>query len=161
MTPDVFGEDIKFINNEPAASNDTGRFAPYWAKEASGKVIFEALTNSEIINTELDDLGIPDNEWFACSIRTKQACTLNPYLDTVGSEELLMTSITVPLIEDSKVIGTIGIDLSLASLQPLIMSTDQDFVDGHGEIILVSQDGVVAGHDQIPPSTPVINSGVG
>jgi len=148
LKPDFIGNDVDFIDDESTASNDTGRFDPYWSRGDDGELLLEVVPNADIIETKIDQSGFPDNEWFNCSLRTKKPCILNPYLDRVGTTKILMTSVTVPLFDGSEVIGSLGIDLSLASLQPLIKGADNDFVDGLGEILLVSQDGIIAAHDQ-------------
>ncbi len=146
--PNVFaGNDASFVNNHDLASNDIGRFAPYWAKNEDGSIEFETMVEEDIGDTTLDDNGIAYNEWYTCSVRTKAACTLNPYIDWVGEQEMLMTSITVPVLAGGQVIAMVGIDVSLQALQPAIEKADKHFVDGKGHVVLFSPKGIIAAYD--------------
>ena len=149
MERDAFGDaDSLYINRDDLASNSVGRFVPYWARDNSGAIELEVMTEEDIADTTPEAFGLATNEWYACPIRTGKPCVLNPYLDYVGSEELLMTSVTMPLLVNGKPVGMLGIDLSLQSLQPLIEAVDKSFVDGQGQVLLLSQDGMVVAYDQ-------------
>ncbi|MCW8327999.1 methyl-accepting chemotaxis protein [Photobacterium sp. SDRW27] len=144
------GEDAKFIGAEELAANSIGRFAPYWARNSDGSVELEVLLEEDLHDTELDDNQLPNNEWYACSMRTQRACVLNPYLDTVDGEEMLMTSLTLPLIENGQVIGMLGIDFSLAGIQTMVSQADHRIFNGSGEVMLLSHQGFIVGYDARP-----------
>ncbi|WP_185826843.1 methyl-accepting chemotaxis protein [Shewanella canadensis] len=145
MSPDTLGADSAFIENVTVASNGAGRFAPYWAR-VDGQIELEVMLEEDITNTQLDKLGLPDNEWVTCAIERASPCLLDPYLDKVGGKPVLMTSITVPLIADGKTLGMLGLDVSLSSLQPIIETADKRLLNGSGEVVLSSQRGVVAAY---------------
>ncbi|WP_299792256.1 methyl-accepting chemotaxis protein [uncultured Shewanella sp.] len=147
MNPDTIGTDSSFIGDGVTASNSVGRFAPYWVR-SGGQIEQEILLEEDIINTLPDKLGLPDNEWVTCAIKRARPCLLDPYLDNVAGKQVLMTSITAPLIVDGKVLGMLGLDVSLASLQPIIEAADKRLVNGEGELVLVSHMGVIAAHDK-------------
>ncbi|WP_064609466.1 methyl-accepting chemotaxis protein [Photobacterium sp. J15] len=145
------GEDAKFVYAEELAGTSIGRFAPYWARNSDGSVELEVLLEEDLYDTELDDNQMPMNEWYACSMRNNgQACVLNPYLDTVDGEEMLMTSLTLPLKENGRLIGMLGIDFSLADIQSMINQADRRIFDGDGEVILLSHGGLIVGYDAKP-----------
>ncbi|MGL5775947.1 MAG: methyl-accepting chemotaxis protein, partial [Aeromonas veronii] len=75
-------------------------------------------------------------------------CLLEPYLDDVGDQKVLMTSVTVPLLEQETLLGMVGVDISLTILQSLVSTMDKALYDGKGKILLVSHDGRVAGADE-------------
>ncbi|PSW06144.1 methyl-accepting chemotaxis protein [Photobacterium lipolyticum] len=142
------GNDAEYIDSASLGSNDIGRFARYWAREPDGTITPEAILEKEISNMTPDQNGIQSNEWYACSIRTQESCLLEPYLNPVGDTEQLMTSLTLPLKEDNKVKGMLGIDLSLTGLQKLVTHMDSELFDGQGEVLLVSRSGLIAGTDR-------------
>ncbi|SDJ52026.1 methyl-accepting chemotaxis sensory transducer with Cache sensor [Ferrimonas sediminum] len=148
MNPDALdGSDAPFIGQSETASNEAGRFAPYWYRADGGELQLQIVDEAAIHNRQLNKQGVPENEWFDCPARTGELCVLNPYVDEVGAGGNLITSVTLPLKADGKVIGVMGIDLSLATLQPLIESVDAEFVDGSGEVALISQDGFIVACD--------------
>lgn len=140
--------DVYYVDSEEAASNEAGRFAPYWARSSDGSVELEVLLEEDINDTELDESNTPINEWYACSIRNRNACVLNPYLDTVGDEEILMTSLTLPIQSKGQLIGMLGVDFGLNKIQTLITQADQNMFSGHGQVLLLSHGGYVVGYDE-------------
>jgi methyl-accepting chemotaxis protein len=139
--------DVYYVDSEEAASNEAGRFAPYWARSSDGSVELEVLLEEDINDTELDESNTPINEWYACSIRNRNACVLNPYLDTVGDEEILMTSLTLPIQSKGQLVGMLGVDFGLNKIQTLITQADQNMFSGHGQVLLLSHGGYVVGYD--------------
>src|SRR5471032_2787091 len=69
--------------------------------------------------TTLSLSGTPYNSWYTCPRDNKRTCLLDPYSDTVGGKEVLMTTISVPLLVDGKAIGVVGVDIALDALPPL------------------------------------------
>ncbi|WP_108649935.1 methyl-accepting chemotaxis protein [Dongshaea marina] len=140
-------DDHSFVDKEELGSNEQGRFAVYWARDPAEGIVSEVLVEEDLSDTELDENGIPANAWYQCAIDKRGVCILEPYLDDVGDQELLMTSITLPLIEQGEVIGMLGVDIALATLQQFIDKADQQLFSGQGQVILFSHKGIVAAWD--------------
>jgi methyl-accepting chemotaxis protein len=150
------GEDANYQGSTDLGSNDKGRFSSYWA-HVGDKVSLEVMNEATLNDASPDESGTPKNEWYRCSLRDKALCLLEPYLDEVGSEEVLMTSVTTPLLEEGKLLGMVGMDISLAKLQALVAEMDQTLYQGQGRILLLSHGGRVAGaagFDIIPGKAP-------
>jgi methyl-accepting chemotaxis protein len=77
-------------------------------------------------------------------------CVVEPYAVEVEGHNTLMSSISLPLIEDGKILGVIGIDIILTSLQKLTETLGADLYQGQGEISIVSASGLLAGHSASP-----------
>ncbi|MFQ2266006.1 methyl-accepting chemotaxis protein [Aeromonas hydrophila] len=140
------GEDSNYHGSSALGSNDQGRFSTYWAR-VDGKIEPEVQNESVLADESPTAAGGVENEWYRCSIRSKVLCLLEPYLDDVGSQKVLMTSVTVPLLEQEKLLGMVGVDISLAALQSLVKEMDQELYEGQGKVLLVSSQGRVAGVD--------------
>lgn len=95
------GRDKEFIDKP--GHDKTGRYIPYFNRGA-GDIKLEALT-------DYDKEGAGD--YFLIPKRTKKMAIIEPYLYKVNGQEVLMTSISMPLIENGVVIGVVGIDFSL------------------------------------------------
>ncbi|SDJ52060.1 methyl-accepting chemotaxis sensory transducer with Cache sensor [Ferrimonas sediminum] len=147
-TDTLNGEDSLYADSSRLASNSVGRFTPYWYRGDGGEVELEVIAEEELSDTSLNQYGIAESEWYTCAINSRKACVLDPYLDDVGTTELLMTSVTLPLLDEGQVIGMLGLDISLASLQPMIERVDGQFMEGAGEVALFSQAGLLVAHDQ-------------
>ncbi|MFM5003310.1 methyl-accepting chemotaxis protein [Aeromonas hydrophila] len=140
------GEDSNYHGSSALGSNDQGRFSTYWAR-VDGKIEPEVQNESVLADESPTAAGGVENEWYRCSIRSKALCLLEPYLDDVGSQKVLMTSVTVPLLEQDKLLGMVGVDISLTALQSLVKEMDQELYEGQGKVLLVSSQGRVAGVD--------------
>ncbi|MEJ6113092.1 methyl-accepting chemotaxis protein [Aeromonas salmonicida] len=140
------GEDSNYHGSSELGANDKGRFSTYWAR-VDGKIEAEVQDESVLADESPTAAGGVENDWYRCSIRSKALCLLEPYLDDVGSQKVLMTSVTVPLLEQETLLGMVGVDISLATLQSLVKEMDQALYDGQGKVLLVSHEGRAAGVD--------------
>ena len=147
--PDALdAEDANYVGSTNLGANDSGRAALYWTRNAKGELTLETIAEKELKDTSLDANGIPSTEWFQCSQRHKQSCLLDPYVDESRTPPELMTSVTFPILEQDELKGIVGLDIELAHLQDLVKTMDQRMFDGAGEVLLVSQHGVIAGSTQ-------------
>lgn len=91
------GEDDNYQGSTALGANDKGRFSSYWAR-VDGKVTLEVMDEALLANDKPSGHGGLENDWYSCSIRSKALCLLDPYVDEVGSRQVLMTSVTAPLL---------------------------------------------------------------
>ncbi len=147
--PDALdAEDANYVGSTNLGANDSGRAALYWSRNAKGELALETIPEKELKDTTLDANGIAQTEWLQCSQRNKQSCLLDPYVDETTAPPLLMTSVTFPLLEGDKLLGIAGLDIELGHLQELVNTMDQRMFDGAGDVLLVSQHGIIAGSTQ-------------
>jgi methyl-accepting chemotaxis protein len=141
------GNDASFVGRTDLGSNESGRFSAYWAQN-NGQ--FTPLAPSEELIKDptvmLD--GTPFSTWFNCPHETGKPCLLNPYFDDASGEKMLITTLTFPLKENGQVIGIVGIDISLKSLQQLASNGSQGLFDGQGSISILTHGGLLAGHSK-------------
>jgi methyl-accepting chemotaxis protein len=62
-------------------------------------VNLEVMDEAMLANDKPSGHGGLENDWYSCSIRSKALCLLEPYVDEVGTQQVLMTSVTVPLLD--------------------------------------------------------------
>ena len=139
------GKDSEFVDDAARRSNEVGRFASYWSR-AAGNAENTIMTEEDMTKTTLNLSGTPYNSWYTCPRDSKRTCLLDPYADTVGGKEMLMTSIAVPLMVNGKAIGVVGIDISLDALQAAALNSQRELFDGAGHMLIVSGSGVLAGY---------------
>lgn len=147
--PDALdSEDANYVGSTNLGANDKGRAALYWTRNAKHELVLETIGEKELSDTSIDENGIANTEWLQCSQRAKQTCLLDPYLDEAITPAKLMTSVTVPILSENKLIGIAGLDIELEHLQRLVQSMNQQMFGGAGNVLLVSQHGIVAGTTQ-------------
>ncbi|MBP8189643.1 MAG: methyl-accepting chemotaxis protein, partial [Aeromonas sp.] len=138
------GEDDNYQGSTALGANDKGRFSSYWAR-VDGKVTLEVMDEALLANDKPSEHGGLENDWYSCSIRSRALCLLDPYVDEVGTRQVLMTSVTAPLLDQGTLLGMVGVDISLATLQSLVEEMDKTLYDGQGKVLLLSHEGRVAG----------------
>ncbi|SPO68439.1 methyl-accepting chemotaxis protein [Pseudomonas sp. JV241A] len=137
------GGDSAFANDAKRLSNESGRFASYWSR-AQGQALNTVISDADLNKTEINLSGTPYNVWYTCSRNSARACLLEPYSDTVGGKQMLMTSITMPLLHNGKVIAVAGVDISLDALQAAAAKAQQELFNGAGRLMIVAPSGLLA-----------------
>ncbi len=136
------GKDSEFVNDAARQSNEAGRFATYWSR-AAGSSLNTIMVEEDLTKTTLSVSGTPYNSWYTCPRDNKRTCLLDPYADTVGNKEMLMTTISVPLIIDGKAIGVVGVDIALDALQAAAVDSQRNLFNNAGHMLIVSGSGVL------------------
>jgi len=139
------GKDSEFANDAGHASNEAGRFASYWSR-AGGTGLNTVMVEEDMNKTTLSVSGTPYNSWYTCPRDSKRTCLLDPYADTVGGKLMLMTTISLPLIVDGKVIGVVGVDIALDALQAAAADSQRGLFDGAGHMLIVAGSGILAAY---------------
>jgi methyl-accepting chemotaxis protein len=139
------GKDSEFANDAARQSNEAGRFATYWSR-AGGEALNTIMVEEDMTKTTLNLSGNPYNVWYTCPRDSKRTCLLDPYADTVGGKEVLMTTISVPLLVEGKSIGVVGIDIALDALQAASVDSQRELFNSAGHMLIVSGTGVMAAY---------------
>ncbi|QGW79110.1 HAMP domain-containing protein [Pseudomonas alkylphenolica] len=137
------GDDSAFANDAKHMGNESGRFASYWSR-AQGESLNTVISDTDLNKTDINLSGTPYNVWYTCSRNSARPCLLEPYSDTVGGKQVLMTSITVPLLQNGKVIAIAGVDISLDTLQAAAAKAQQELFNGAGHLLIVAPSGLLA-----------------
>ncbi|NWC95403.1 methyl-accepting chemotaxis protein [Pseudomonas sp. IPO3778] len=143
------GKDSEFVNDAARVSNEKGRFSSYWSR-AGGEGLNTVMVEEDLTKTTLNLSGTPYNIWYTCPRDTKNTCLLDPYEDTVAGKPVLMTTISLPLLVDGKVIGVVGIDLALNALQAATDGAQKELFNGAGILEILSGSGLIAGYSGEP-----------
>ncbi|OIN47063.1 chemotaxis protein [Pseudomonas azotoformans] len=146
MLPDALaGTDADWRGQRAMAGNDSGRFALYWSQSQPGQLVQEVLSEAQIAANTAPPGSEPGNAWYACPQAQRRVCVIEPYTIEVEGRNTLMSSISIPLIVNGKVLGVVGMDISLDTLQKLAANLGQDLYQGDSEVAIVSASGQVAG----------------
>ncbi|WP_449360837.1 hypothetical protein [Alishewanella longhuensis] len=73
-------------------------------------------------------------------------------ISPVDGKEVLLATVSAPVMLNGKLIGAGGIDISAAFIQQLTAETASRLYQGAGSVILLSSSGVIAGHSSKPDS---------
>lgn len=123
------GKDAQFVDRGIEGGNETGRFASY---------VSMTVKSYSMPESELKDDG--SSPWISCPLHKKIACIAEPY----SYEGTLMSTVSLPIIENGKTLGVISVDISLANLQALMEAGSKKIFDGKASVTLISPSGIVA-----------------
>jgi signal transduction histidine kinase/DNA-binding response OmpR family regulator len=138
--PDAFdGNDAQFVNKR--GHDKTGRFIPYWARNANGKGFLEPLVDY--------DLSGP-GDYYQLPKRRKKECVIEPYMYPIQGKEALFTSLVVPFFEHNELgnhqrfAGIVGIDITLDKLEHLVQNIKVSHFQG-AYVTFYSAEGLIIG----------------
>ncbi|PYY72506.1 chemotaxis protein [Pseudomonas jessenii] len=143
MNENLVGQDSEFVDDLSHGSNSTGKLSTTWIREA-GIAKNLAVSNELILTTELSANGVPYNFFFTCPNKTKSSCISEPFIDNSTGVPVLTATISEPVIIGGAVVGVVGTDISLNSLQQIAMDIKKDIYDGAGELSVLSGAGTLA-----------------
>ena len=150
--PQAFdGKDEMFVNKP--GHDSTGRFIPYWSRRPDGSILLEPL-----INFDLEG----DGDWYLIPKRTKKECLTNPYLYPVGDRQVLMVTVSVPILKDGAFEALTTVDFDLSFVNKDVLKFQRSVYDGRCNIELISANKVfvVNTADQSCVGKSVIKSGI-
>ena len=128
------GRDADFVNTN--AHDATGRFVPSIIA-SDGKIVVEPLV-------DYDKPGTGD--YYQLALKSGRDVVLEPYSYNMAGKMTLLTTMSVPVIENGKAVGVVGVDVSLGYITEL-MSAIKPM--GVGQVILVSPGGLIVGHSDV------------
>jgi methyl-accepting chemotaxis protein len=143
------GDDRSFLNRKDVGSIDSGRFSSYWTRRDGA--VYQLQTDEQTMGDTTPMLdGTPFNAWYTCPINTLKPCVLNPYIEELGSQRNLITSITFPMLENDKPVAVFGMDISLQRLQQLATEGARSLFNGRANISIISSGGLLAADSKNP-----------
>jgi len=98
------GRDANYVNTP--GTDSSGRFLSYFSMP-NGRITLEALVDYNI------------DDYYQVSLKTGKEGLIEPYFYPVGGVDVLITSLTVPVIRNGRVIGVAGIDLKLTDIHEI------------------------------------------
>lgn len=119
------GRDNDFIGLKELGSNEAGRFSIYAAQQ-DGRLVLQPTPEALIADTTIMLDGTHFNKWYTCPKSTGKPCLLSPYFDESSGRKTLITTLSFPLIEDGRVLGVVGMDVSLESVQQLVEESSKN-----------------------------------
>ena len=130
--PNAFdGKDSEFVNKE--GHDASGRYVPYFAR-----------SGSDIVHEPLKDYDTPGpGDYYQVPKSTGKDLLTEPYVYPINGQDVLMTSVMVPLQIEGKFVGVAGVDTSLSGL-----ATDLGKLRplDAGYVALFSEKGAVVSH---------------
>ncbi len=143
------GLDAQNVGNTDHSS-DVGTLDTYYVLE-DGEYNFYNTDNVEKYDAEQDEYGIRTAEWYLCSLDSKQACLLDPYLYEISeNNSVLMTTYSEAILSNGKFVGMVGADINIPEIQQQLEQLSANLFDGAGSITVISDRGLIVGASARP-----------
>ena len=130
------------------AFNQEGYLAPFFSPNSNGS--FDALGMESFRNSQINNNDERKDEWHLAPYETGRPFVMEPYMYPVRGKQELITTISQPLKVNGKIIGSLGLDLSLEELQGQSEELAKDLFGGQGSIIIASWKGATLANSQKP-----------
>lgn len=100
--------DAQYVNS--TGSDGTGRFIPYWVR------VGDTISLTPVLNYDIPGEG----DFYLLARDSGTETLLEPFEYEINGQTVLMTTISVPIKDSNdKVLGVVGIDISLQDLQSI------------------------------------------
>lgn len=144
----IDGNDDAFRTGKDGNNADTGRFSPYWNRDASGNIAVQPLV--EYDSYALHANGVRKGGWYLGPKENHTESVLDPFPYIVQGKQVWLTTLSVPILRGDKFYGVAGSDYILDFVQELSIKVDKSLFDGQGEVIIVSNMGLIVAHSESP-----------
>ncbi len=147
--PNAFdGNDDLYAGPKENGYDGTGRFIPWWFRNADGSLGVDALGTMES-QTRLPT-GVREGEYYLCPKERKRACVIDPAPYDVGGKTIMLASFTTPILVNGEFRGIAGADLAVNFIQELLINADRQLYDGAGELALIASNGSIVASTKAP-----------
>lgn len=144
------GRDAEFKNRNEVGSDATGRFLPYWTRDAGGKIALQPLV--EYDSRALHPNGVMKGGWYIGPQEGGGESILDPLPYIVQGKNVFLATMSVPIMIDGKFQGVAGADFDLAFVQKLAEDVRASIYNGKAAVKIVSFKGLVVA-DSAHPET--------
>ncbi len=142
------GNDTDFKTGQDGNNKLTGRFTPYWNRDEKGNIAVQPLV--EYDTRDRHPNGVLKGGWYINPSENHTESVLDPFPYIVQGKQVWLTTLSVPILVDKKFYGVAGTDYNLNFVQELSKSVDKEVFGGQGEILIVSNMGLIVAHSEKP-----------
>lgn len=147
--PDALdGRDRDFTTGQDGNNKQTGRFTPYWNRDEKGNIAVQPLV--EYDTRDRHPNGVLKGGWYINPSENHKESVLDPFPYIVQGKQVWLTTLSVPILVDNTFFGVAGTDYNLNFVQELSKNVDKEVFGGQGEIIIVSNMGLIVAHSEKP-----------
>ena len=135
------GNDAAFKGRDEMGSDGTGRFLPYWTRNAGGTIAVQPLV--EYDSNERHANGLVKGAWYINPLTTGKENILGPLPYIVQGKPVFLATMSVPVIVDGKFRGVAGADYNLDFVQKLAQKLNASLFEGKGKVAILNDTGLI------------------
>lgn len=142
------GQDALFKTGKDGNNATTGRFTPYWNRDQNGNIAVQPLVEYDTMDRHPN--GVLKGGWYIGPRENHKESVLDPFPYIVQGKQVWLTTLSVPILVDSKFYGVAGTDYNLNFVQKLSEDVDKELFEGKGEVIIISNMGLIVADSEKP-----------
>lgn len=142
------GRDEQFRTGRDGNNARTGRFTPYWNRDAKGNIAVQPLVEYDTMDKHPN--GVLKGGWYIGPRDTGKESVLDPFPYIVQGKQVWLTTLSVPIVVNGKFLGVAGTDYNLDFVQELSLQADRGLFGGKAEVIIVSNMGLIVADSEKP-----------
>ncbi|PZU25434.1 MAG: methyl-accepting chemotaxis protein [Shinella sp.] len=142
------GRDNEFRDNRAMGSDATGRFLPYWTRDAAGNIALQPLV--EYSSRDLHPNGVMKGGWYIGPQEGRGESILDPLPYIVQGKNVYLATMSVPVTVDGKFQGVVGADFDLSFVQNLATRVRDSMYGGKASVEIISHMGLVVASSERP-----------
>ncbi|MFM2281643.1 MAG: hypothetical protein RLZZ444_3874 [Pseudomonadota bacterium] len=142
------GHDAVFTGKRDLGSDATGRFLPYWTRDANGKIALQPLV--EYDSRDLHPNGVMKGGWYIGPQEGKGESILDPLPYIVQGKNVFLATMSSPLTIDGTFRGVVGADFDLAFVQKLAEKVQASLYGGKVSVEIISHMGLIVASSERP-----------
>jgi methyl-accepting chemotaxis protein len=135
------GNDVAFKDNKQMGSDGTGRFLPYWTRNASGAIAIQPLVEYDSKAQHAN--GLVKGGWYINPSATGKENILGPLPYIVQGKPVFLATMSVPVMIDGKFRGVAGADYNLDFVQKLAEKINASLFEGKGKVAILNDTGLI------------------
>ncbi|GAB2175667.1 methyl-accepting chemotaxis protein [Dongia sp. agr-C8] len=138
--PDLVGSWIEFAPDAFDGADKDHADPKRVVSDSSGRASLYAVNSPDGVKLQQNsDAVIMEQDYFTKSYKSGKEEVTEPYIFPVNGQDVLMTSLTVPIVVDGKTLGTAGVDIDLSALNAELATMKPL---GDGSVYLISSGGL-------------------
>ncbi len=142
------GRDSEFATGKDGNNSVTGRFTPYWNRDANGNIAVQPLVEYDTYDKHPN--GVLKGGWYIAPREKHVESVLDPFPYIVQGKKVWLTTLSVPVMVNGKFHGVAGTDYDLTFVQQISEKVDKGLMNGQGEVAIISYDGLIVAHSEKP-----------
>lgn len=140
------GNDSMYAGDKASGHDATGRFVPYWNRDANGNIARQPLVGYE--DASLHPNGVTKGGWYLFPRQRRKENILDPFPYIVQGKQEWLTTMSAPVEIDGKFLGIGGSDLRLDFVQELSETVAKSLYDGQAKVWVISNMGIVVANSE-------------
>lgn len=142
----IDGRDDAFQVDKDGNNAVTGRFTPYWTRDAGGNIAVQPLVEYDTYDKHPN--GVLKGGWYITPREKNLESVLGPLAYIVQGKQVFLVTMSVPIVADGKFYGVAGADYNLDFVQELAKQVDGELFGGEGQVSIIADNGLLVAQSE-------------